>query len=98
VSATLGQQVRSAREAAGLSLREFARRAGLTPSYLSDIEHDRRRPSEATWKAITLRLNVYGGALVDAKVDALERDEPNVYAAIFLRGMTRGRANAEQDA
>jgi transcriptional regulator with XRE-family HTH domain len=31
---------------AGLSLRELARRIERAPSYLNDIEHDRRVPSE----------------------------------------------------
>jgi transcriptional regulator with XRE-family HTH domain len=44
---TLGQRIRDARVAAGLSLRELARRIERAPSYLNDIEHDRRVPSEA---------------------------------------------------
>jgi len=43
---TLGDFIRSARVAADLSLRELARRIAKTPSYLSDIENDRRVPSE----------------------------------------------------
>ena len=93
---TLGEQVRRAR--GPLGLRELARRIGITPSYLSDIEHDRRRPSEATWKALVLAIPVYGGALVEEKVRELQRHEPEVYAAVFLQGMARGRQNAEQTA
>lgn len=39
---TLGGRVRRARVEAGFGLRELARRLGKTPSYLSDIENDRR--------------------------------------------------------
>lgn len=59
-STSLGQQIRDARVAADLSLREFARRLGRAPSYLNDVEHDRRVPSEAVLRQISaeLRLNV----------------------------------------
>ncbi|SRR6266545_1697092 len=56
---TLGQVIRDARVAAGQSLREFARTLGITPSYQSDIENDRRIPSEDVLKKIAglLRLD-----------------------------------------
>ncbi len=56
---TLGQVIRDARVAAGQSLREFARTLGITPSYQSDIENDRRIPSEDVLKEIAglLRLD-----------------------------------------
>jgi transcriptional regulator with XRE-family HTH domain len=43
---SLGQVIREARGHAGLSLRELSKRVSKTPSYLSDIENDRRVPSE----------------------------------------------------
>ena len=45
-SRTLGEVIRDARVAAGLSLRELAKRLFITPSYQSDIENDRRVPAE----------------------------------------------------
>jgi transcriptional regulator with XRE-family HTH domain len=39
---TLGGRIRSRRQAARMSLRELAGRAGLTAGFLCDIEHDRR--------------------------------------------------------
>ena len=95
MTGSLGEQVRRARS--DLGLREVARRIGITPSYLCDIEHDRRRPSAATWKRIVLALPVYGGALVEEHVRDLEVHQPDVYAAVYLRGMARGRQNAEAD-
>jgi transcriptional regulator with XRE-family HTH domain len=55
---TLGEVIREARVAAGGSLREFARKLEITPSYQSDIENDRRIPSEEVLKKIAglLRL------------------------------------------
>jgi len=56
---TLGQVIRDTRVAGGRSLREFARVVGITPSYQSDIENDRRIPSEDVLKkmAVSLSLN-----------------------------------------
>jgi transcriptional regulator with XRE-family HTH domain len=39
---TLGEAVRFVREARGLTLRELARRIGVSAPFLSDIEHNRR--------------------------------------------------------
>lgn len=43
---TLGEVVQEARAKTDLSLRDVAKRVDKTPSYLSDIENDRRVPSE----------------------------------------------------
>ena len=42
----LGETVRNKRVELDLSLRDLAKRLQLTPSYLSDIENDRRVPAE----------------------------------------------------
>jgi transcriptional regulator with XRE-family HTH domain len=43
---TVGETIREARTGRRMPLRELARRIELTPSYISDIENDRRIPSE----------------------------------------------------
>jgi transcriptional regulator with XRE-family HTH domain len=43
---TFGEMLRIARTKQGISLRSFATKLNITPSYLSDIENDRRIPSE----------------------------------------------------
>jgi len=48
----LGDVIRSARLAADLSLRDLTKRVSVTPSYLSDIENDRRVPSQEVLSAI----------------------------------------------
>ena len=53
---TLGAQIRDARVRAELSLRELARRIERAPSYLNDIEHDRRVPSEPVLRQICVEL------------------------------------------
>jgi transcriptional regulator with XRE-family HTH domain len=56
--ASLGQQVRDARVAAGLSLRALARQLEVAPSYMNDIENDRRVPSEAVLRRIASELDL----------------------------------------
>lgn len=42
---TLGKKIREERQRLGMTAREFARRIGVTPPHVTDIEADRRRPS-----------------------------------------------------
>jgi len=49
---SLGERVREARVAQGLTLRELARRIKRAPSYVNDIEYNRRVPSEAVLREI----------------------------------------------
>jgi transcriptional regulator with XRE-family HTH domain len=52
--------------AAELSLRELARRIEHAPSYLNDIEHDRRVPSEAVLRQLAAELNLDADLLLAA--------------------------------
>lgn len=54
-----GEMARAARIAAGLSLREMARRLNYSAPYVSDLEHGRRRWSGAKvdkWSAVLRRV------------------------------------------
>src|SRR5437868_625568 len=55
---SLGEVLRDARAGADLSLRELAKKLSITASYISDIENDRRVPSEEVLQqlAATLKL------------------------------------------
>lgn len=44
----LGSRLRDARVKAGLSLRELARRVGVSPSFMSQVERDKAAPSVGT--------------------------------------------------
>ena len=55
---TLGTIIRDARVGTGRSLREFAKQLGITPSYQSDIENDRRVPAEDVLKKIAESLSL----------------------------------------
>lgn len=57
-SDTFGQYIRDLRLEAGLGLREFARQLGISPSYLNDIEKQKRdAPKAATVMEIANLLN-----------------------------------------
>lgn len=55
---TLGEIVREARIAKGKSLREISKLLDITPSYMSDIENDRRVPSEEVLRSIVQLLEL----------------------------------------
>jgi transcriptional regulator with XRE-family HTH domain len=54
----LGERLRAARSARGLSLRDLADRLGLSPSLISQIERGRANPSVSTLYAIVNELDV----------------------------------------
>lgn len=41
--APIGRTLRAQREDAGITMRTLAKRLGISPTYLSDLENDRRR-------------------------------------------------------
>ena len=53
---TLGDRVRRARVAVEMGVRALAADLGVSPSYVSDIENDRRVPSEEVLRALSARL------------------------------------------
>lgn len=55
---SLGDMINGARVKKQLGLRALARDLDIVPSYLSDIENDRRVPSEAVLRAISERLDL----------------------------------------
>lgn len=57
-SHTLGDVIREARVQQGKTLRTLAKELEITPSYLSDIENDRRVPAEPVLREIARRLDL----------------------------------------
>jgi transcriptional regulator with XRE-family HTH domain len=53
-----GARLRARREQAGLSLRQFARSVGVSPSFLSQVENGKTQPSVATLYAICHALDL----------------------------------------
>ncbi|MCW2818620.1 MAG: putative Transcriptional regulator [Marmoricola sp.] len=73
---SLGARLRDIRLKAGLSLRELARQAEVSPSFISQIENGKSQPSVATLYAFSQLLEVsidelFGGKGDDAAVDGV---------------------------
>jgi transcriptional regulator with XRE-family HTH domain len=58
IETSLGQRLRELRDKADLSLRELAKRSGISSPFLSDIELGRRFPSEEILGKLAAALNV----------------------------------------
>jgi transcriptional regulator with XRE-family HTH domain len=58
IEISLGQRLRELRDKADFSLRELAKRIGVSPPFLSDIELGRRFPSEEILAKLARALNV----------------------------------------
>ena len=75
----IGYRVRTRRQEQGLSLRDLARRTGLSVSFLSQMERDLARPSISSLKEVAEALGIkVGDLLVDAahrSPTVLRRDE-----------------------
>jgi transcriptional regulator with XRE-family HTH domain len=61
----LGKNVRTRREAMGLSQEAFADLAELHRTYISDIERGQRNPTIQVVEKIAVALNVSAGALLE---------------------------------
>ncbi len=68
----LGEKIRDLREERGYTLSDMAERAGLSISYLSEIERGAKRPSLKTLDKIATALNVSRNILVDIGGDRLK--------------------------
>jgi transcriptional regulator with XRE-family HTH domain len=85
----VGSLIRRERQKQGLSLRELARRVGVSASMLSQVETDRTRPSVSTIYAIATELGL--------SIDALLSDSDGAAAgssATGSAGARRGPASA----
>jgi len=76
---TLGQEIRRLRTEAGFTLRKFAEMLRISAAYLSDIEHDRRRPPDPQLRKIADTLHAVG-ATFDELVRMDTRLDPDVRA------------------
>ena len=61
----LGSNVRRLREEAGWSQEDYADRAGIHRTYVSDIERGARNPTIAVLEKLARPLNVSAGSLLD---------------------------------
>src|ERR1700761_1966738 len=70
----VGEGLRKHRQDAGMSLRALARKVGVSPSLISQIEHGKAPPSVAPLSAIVSELGI--------SLDELFFDEPRGAAAV----------------
>lgn len=70
VDANLGRQIRRERQRVGISLRELARRVGVSASLLSQVETGRTHPSVSTLYAVVNELEISLDDLFDARAGA----------------------------
>jgi transcriptional regulator with XRE-family HTH domain len=96
---SLGDRVRQARLAKGMSLRGLARRIDKAPSYLNDIEYDRRVPSEAVVRQLCAELGLdvdvmlaVAGRVGEGAEDYM-RSEPT--AGVLFRRVAQERLDEE---
>jgi transcriptional regulator with XRE-family HTH domain len=73
---SLGEFIRRQRELSEMSMREFARLAGISNPYLSQIERGLRAPSEQVVHAIADTLKVSADTLYEQAGVAREEDGP----------------------
>ncbi len=69
---TLGSRLKAVRTLAGMSLRELARQADVSPSFVSQIENGKSQPSVATLYSFARLLNVSIDELFDPREEAVE--------------------------
>ena len=80
VASKVGTRLRTERERLGISLRELARRVGVSPSLVSQIELDRVNPSVSTLYALVTELgmtmsDVFGDSGPEQPVVRRPRDD-----------------------
>src|SRR5262245_30089214 len=72
----IGPRLRAQREQLGLSLRELARRIGVSASLISQIERDKVNPSVSTLYALVRELRLGMGELFSTETDAAVPSTP----------------------
>lgn len=78
----LGERLKEVRLKAGLTLRELARQASVSPSFVSQIENGRSQPSVATLYTFSKLLNVS----VDELFEQLDAEVPEQAELVLADG------------
>jgi len=92
MNVNVGALIRRERQRQGLSLRELARRVGVSASMLSQVETDRTRPSVSTIYAIATELGISIDALLSDR-DAAGLDAAD--AGAVTEGGVASAVNAD---
>ncbi|MBV9379420.1 MAG: helix-turn-helix domain-containing protein, partial [Streptosporangiaceae bacterium] len=89
MNVNVGSLIRRERQKQGLSLRELARRVGVSASMLSQVETNRTRPSVSSMYAIATELGLSIDALLSAG-DGVPADSSVTGPAAARRGPALG--------
>src|SRR6478752_798791 len=93
----IGERLREARQSQGLTARDVARRIGVSPSLISQIERDKVNPSVSTLWALVTVLGLHMGDLFST-AGAGPKTEPGSRVAINLEtGVRWERLTATSD-
>jgi transcriptional regulator with XRE-family HTH domain len=96
---TIGDVIREARAEFGLSLRDVTKQLHITPSYLSDIENNRRVPSEEVLRKLANLLKLdYDDLMARAGrfgAQALRYMKRTPATGVLLRRLAEGNAPRE---
>jgi transcriptional regulator with XRE-family HTH domain len=84
---TLSLEIRRLRERSGYSLRGLGSRLHVSASHLSDIEHDRRRPSEKLLKGLAYELRETGTTFAALEAQLTGIDAKTVEWAAITPGV-----------
>lgn len=83
----VGRIVRELRRRKGLTLRELGDAAGVSMTFLSDIEHERRTPSVPKLAAIARALGVSPEVLLTGEAGAAAAKNPGQDRNLLLRAL-----------
>lgn len=99
MKATLGDVIREARTEQGHKLRPFAKVLGISPTHLSDVEHNRRVPSDGVLEEIAKQLGLdfdelmnLAGKLGD-EIEQFAQQRPE--AAALFRKVSSARPSSD---
>jgi transcriptional regulator with XRE-family HTH domain len=93
----IGERLRAERQRKGLTVREVARRVGVSPSLISQIERDKVNPSVSTLWALVTVLGLHMGDLFST-AEPGPKTEPGSRVAINLEtGVRWERLTAASD-
>ena len=98
----LGDRIKQARLERGLTLRGVASSLGLSPSYLNDIEYNRRTPSDDALQKISTLFDLDIDELLAAagrvgiSKDAEQYIRENPSAGVLFRAVTNERLPEEE--
>jgi transcriptional regulator with XRE-family HTH domain len=99
MNVNVGGLIRRERQRQGLSLRELARRVGVSASMLSQVETDRTRPSVSTIYAIATELGISIDALLSdgeaANSGAADPEAVTEPAGVAVAASRRGPSRGE---